>query len=242
MCASASRCMALRISTGWTTPLNTLAKAPSTRPSKRFSKRCSTLTASPSVSRLCRIRSRSPSRPHTLWNPRALWYPRSLLSPSAPGTCSPGQPCRAQRHGRRTRVHSSSAVPEDMMVSAPCTPVRAPTGRGCYSSRALHMVLTGQVVSGSPRRRIPVYPGPRQRAEQSVRSAPALGASLGRLDVTWGSGGMADAHGSGPCARKGVRVQLPPSPPIGAPLVIERGSLCVQGHTFSTRGIASAPV
>ena len=28
-----------------------------------------------------------------------------------------------------------------------------------------------------------------------------------------GSGGMADAHGSGPCARKGVRVQLPPSPP-----------------------------
>src|SRR5690606_26804562 len=28
-----------------------------------------------------------------------------------------------------------------------------------------------------------------------------------------GSGGMADAHGSGPCAREGVRVQLPPSPP-----------------------------
>ena len=26
---------------------------------------------------------------------------------------------------------------------------------------------------------------------------------------------MADAHGSGPCARKGVRVQLPPSPQYG---------------------------
>src|SRR5262245_6233431 len=49
LCASASRCMALRISTGWTTPLNTLAKAPSTRPSKRFSKRCRTLTAGPSI-------------------------------------------------------------------------------------------------------------------------------------------------------------------------------------------------
>src|SRR5215218_7547450 len=48
LCASASRCMALRISTGWTTPLKTLAKAPSTRPSRRFSKRCSTLTGSSS--------------------------------------------------------------------------------------------------------------------------------------------------------------------------------------------------
>ncbi len=50
LCASASRCMALRISTGWTTPLKTFAKAPSTRPSRRFSKRCSTLTGSSSGS------------------------------------------------------------------------------------------------------------------------------------------------------------------------------------------------
>src|SRR4030095_1289462 len=32
--------------------------------------------------------------------------------------------------------------------------------------------------------------------------------------VTWGCGGMADAHGSGPCVRKDVGVQLPPCPPI----------------------------
>src|SRR5262245_35444621 len=36
---------------------------------------------------------------------------------------------------------------------------------------------------------------------------------LGRIRPR-GSGGMADAHGSGPCARKGVRVQLPPSPQV----------------------------
>src|SRR5690606_9371535 len=31
--------------------------------------------------------------------------------------------------------------------------------------------------------------------------------------VARASGGMADAHGSGPCVRKDVRVQLPPRPP-----------------------------
>src|SRR4051794_15772093 len=40
---------------------------------------------------------------------------------------------------------------------------------------------------------------------------------------------MADAHGSGPCVRKDVRVQLPPRPPIvaeSAPLVEEARLLC----------------
>jgi hypothetical protein len=32
--------------------------------------------------------------------------------------------------------------------------------------------------------------------------------------ATWASGGMADAHGSGPCVRKDVGVQLPPRPPF----------------------------
>ena len=31
--------------------------------------------------------------------------------------------------------------------------------------------------------------------------------------AAWASGGMADAHGSGPCVRKDVGVQLPPRPP-----------------------------
>src|SRR3989304_1937468 len=33
------------------------------------------------------------------------------------------------------------------------------------------------------------------------------------IEETSRSGGMADAHGSGPCTRKGVGVQLPPSAP-----------------------------
>src|SRR5262245_24990844 len=49
------------------------------------------------------------------------------------------------------------------------------------------------------------------------RAASGGGSSLSytgwAVHAQWGSGGMADAHGSGPCARKGVRVQLPPSPP-----------------------------
>src|SRR5690349_20997030 len=50
--------MALRISTGWTTPLKTFAKAPSTRPSRRFSKRCSTLTGSSSGSEVMMVSGR----------------------------------------------------------------------------------------------------------------------------------------------------------------------------------------
>ena len=47
---------------------------------------------------------------------------------------------------------------------------------------------------------------------------------LRQLNQPRGSGGMADAHGSGPCARKGVRVQLPPSPPPRATSPIRVGS------------------
>src|SRR4051812_5403140 len=42
--SSASRCSALAISTGCTSPLNTLAKVPSTMPPRRRSKRCRTPT------------------------------------------------------------------------------------------------------------------------------------------------------------------------------------------------------
>src|SRR6266536_4858816 len=47
--------------------------------------------------------------------------------------------------------------------------------------------------------------------------------------VTWGCGGMADAHGSGPCVRKDVGVQLPPSPRVpGCPLSAESAD---RGHS-----------
>ncbi len=48
------------------------------------------------------------------------------------------------------------------------------------------------------------------------------------FESTWirtsrASGGMADAHGSGPCVRKDVGVQLPPCPPAVAPVCTRCG-------------------
>src|SRR4051794_17786691 len=89
LCASASRCMAFRISTGCTTPLNTLAKAPSTRPSNRFSKRCSTLTGSSSASEDMMVsgrRSRIFSlQPPALLDPRMTPVDAVLVFPGAAG-------------------------------------------------------------------------------------------------------------------------------------------------------------
>ncbi len=45
------------------------------------------------------------------------------------------------------------------------------------------------------------------------------------------SGGTADAHGSGPCARKGVRVQIPPRP--RRPLVVEAPASSPEAFVFS---------
>src|SRR5262245_41509859 len=123
LCASASLCMALRISTGWTTPLNTLAKAPSTRPSNRFSKRCSTLTASPSVrpwadlvSRLRGARTRpcGPRAHFFTFRSRLLGLLRSLLALTDPPRSV-----------------------EDMMVSGRRTLVGAPIGSGMLLSPGL---------------------------------------------------------------------------------------------------------
>src|SRR5262249_9201233 len=95
---------------------------------------------------------------------------------------------------------------EDMMVSAPRTPVRAPIRRGDDT-------LPRRFRCCARVRRYPARPsaGPRSIL---VHATGWSNCPLGRY-VTWGSGGMADAHGSGPCARKGVGVQLPPSPPAG---------------------------
>ena len=100
---------------------------------------------------------------------------------------------------------------EDMMVSAPRTPVRAPIGAG--------MLLFPRVSDAAHElRRYPARPTAGSRSilvhatGWSNCPTPEL---RERHGATWGSGGMADAHGSGPCARKGVRVQLPSSPPAG---------------------------
>ena len=53
--------------------------------------------------------------------------------------------------------------------------------------------------------------------------------------VPRGSGGMADAHGSGPCARKGVGVQLPPSPPPDEGSAASRGPSVVSGRARASR-------
>src|SRR2546423_13329080 len=47
---------------------------------------------------------------------------------------------------------------------------------------------------------------------------------------------MADAHGSGPCVRKDVRVQLPPRPPAGpwSPNRLPRGLIIFGGRTPQT--------
>ena len=122
------------------------------------------------------------------------------------------------------------------MVSGRCTRVRSPTDsrpsrRGRHASRAgilpeaLHSSLVRQSCRRSclgnlGTRRYParLVTGPRSILVHTARASNA-GASAEPLASPWGSGGMADAHGSGPCAREGVRVQLPPSPPdVGAPL------------------------
>ncbi len=110
----------------------------------------------------------------------------------------------------RSRAHSSSAFCRGHDGIRPTHSRPSTAGRLVPSSAALHTVLTSLVVSGSTPRPDTVYPG----ARCGVGQMPA--AAQGTLPR--GSGGMADAHGSGPCARKGVRVQLPPSPPVVARL------------------------
>lgn len=121
-----------------------------------------------------------------------------------------------------TRAHSSSAgaprtasVPsrctEDMMVSGRRSPVRALIGwrmllfagasRGAYERG-------GNPLARRSDDRL-LWSTRRGRANTPTTMSRAAPASANAR----GSGGMADAHGSGPCARKGVRVQLPPSPP-----------------------------
>ena len=48
-------------------------------------------------------------------------------------------------------------------------------------------------------------------------------ATISLVDKTCGSGGMADAHGSGPCAGNSVRVQVPFS------ALIERPEMKISG-------------
>src|SRR3954462_9797138 len=102
-----------------------------------------------------------------------------------------------------------------MMVSGPRTPVRAPIGGGMLLFPAF-----GDGTDGPAGIRLAPVPDhglswstPRGGAMGHPAGSITRGPGYDVLVFARGSGGMADAHGSGPCARKGVRVQLPSSPP-----------------------------
>jgi hypothetical protein len=195
--------------------LKTLAKAPSTRPSNRFSKRCRTLTAGPSV-RDCA----GPACDHVGLR-RSLRYSRSLVL-----------------RGCAEDFVVPSHCPEDMMVSARGTPVPALIGWGM-------LLFAGASHGAYELGAIRLAPGPDQGLSLSTRPGRANAqpqqdlAEFRRQDcpcqrIARGSGGMADAHGSGPCARKGVRVQLPPSPPQ-SPAQWRAGLLLVHRRAWPER-------
>src|SRR5512143_3574423 len=68
----------------------------------------------------------------------------------------------------------------------------------------------------------------------AAESAAALRGSVGRR--TRASGGMADAHGSGPCVLTDVGVQLPPRPPT---LLPKPETAC---HPFMVGRRSAAPI
>src|SRR5712691_2470433 len=67
----------------------------------------------------------------------------------------------------------------------------------------------------SKRCRTPNVPPPfTSFAPDGIRGAGALAVVL-TYSLPRAGGGTADAHGSGPCVRKDVRVQIPPRPRVG---------------------------
>src|SRR5260370_28274071 len=67
----------------------------------------------------------------------------------------------------------------------------------------------------SKRCRTPNVPPPfKSFAPDGIRGAGALAVVL-TYSLPRAGGGTADAHGSGPCVRKDVRVQIPPRPHLG---------------------------
>lgn len=64
-----------------------------------------------------------------------------------------------------------------------------------------------------PRQPVLIFFSPTGQREAKATPVPRPGRQQGKLPgKPRASGGMADAHGSGPCVRKDVRVQLPPRP------------------------------
>src|SRR3954453_13895244 len=84
------------------------------------------------------------------------------------------------------------------------------------------LALVDVPLSTRDRSRVP-HPGPARNPRRPARPrcatgndpppAPGNGGRLLMSSIARASGGMADAHGSGPCVRKDVGVQLPPCPP-----------------------------
>src|SRR5258706_2043853 len=117
-----------------------------------------------------------------------------------------------------------------MMVSGPRTPVRAPIGggmllfpgasRGAYEPCGIQLAPTpDHGLSWSTLRGRAML----DAGAPCYWDAPTWGLGYDVPRFARGSGGMADAHGSGPCVRKDVRVQLPCSPPA-RPVVIAVGT------------------
>src|SRR5690348_1734501 len=92
------------------------------------------------------------------------------------------------------------------------------TSTGCSSDLKARAKAPSTIPSSrrSKRCRTPNVPPPfPSHPPDRIRGAGALGVVL-TYSLPGAGGGTADAHGSGPCVRKDVRVQIPPRPLISA--------------------------
>ena len=128
------------------------------------------------------------------------------------------------RHFLRDDVateHACEGIPHEVLES----PVEAlyATHRGLPP----HTCASAPILSGG---------GSLDTAPAETRENRLLSFAGCQREATRASGGMADAHGSGPCVRKDVRVQLPPRP-----LCSEAPSARAEGASFAWGGSSSFP-